>query len=136
MPTKYTAQKLPLDADPEALARAQNMESRRVQDALNKAGGTSGNPRYVTSSTYIASTDSYIFADTTGGAITLTLPLTTECMGSTFCIKRVAGANALTVQRRGSSDNIYNTSAASATSITVTTPRWLVAARRNRWEEV
>ena len=136
MPTKYTAQKLPLDADTEALARAQNIESRRVQDALNKAVGTIGNPRYITSSTYIASTDSYLFVDTSGGAVTLTLPKTTECMGATFCIKRVAGANTLTVQRRGSTDNIYDTSAASATSITVTTPRWLVAARRNRWEEV
>ena len=136
MPTKYTAAKLPIDAQPEELARAQNLESRRVQDSLNKAGGTIGNPRYIIADTYIASTDSFVFVDTTAGAVTLTLPLTTECIGNVFCIKRAAGANTLTVQRRGSSDNIYDVSASSATSITVTTPRWLVSARRNRWEEV
>lgn len=136
MPTKYTAVKLPIDADAEELARAQNLESRRVQDSLNKGGGTIGSSRYVTASTYIASTDSFVFVDTTGGAVTLTLPLTTECIGNLFCIKRVAGANTLTVQRRGSSDTLYDTSASSSTSVTVTTPRWFVSARRNRWEEV
>lgn len=136
MPLKYTAQKLPIDAEPEELARAQNLESRRVQDSLNKAGGTIGSCRFITSSTYLATTDSFVFVDTTAGAVTLTLPLTTECIGNLFCIKRVAGANTLTVQRRGSSDNLYDTSASSSTSITVTTPRWLVSARRNRWEEV
>lgn len=136
MPLKYTAQKLPIDAGTEELARAQNLESRRVQDSLNKAGGTIGNCRYVTASTYLATTDSFVFVDTTGGAVVLTLPLTTECIGNLFCVKRVAGANALTVQRRGASDTIYDTAAASSTSITVTTPRWLVSARRNRWEEV
>lgn len=136
MPTKYTAQKLPTDATPEELARSQNLEGRRVQDALNKGGGTLGSCRFITASTYIASTDSFVFVDTTAGAVTLTLPLTTECTGNLFCFKRVAGANTLTVQRRGSDDTIYDTSASSSTSITVTTPRWLVSARRNRWEEV
>ena len=136
MTTTYKAAKLPLDAEGTELARAQNVESTRVQDAINKAGGTKGSPRYVTATTFVSSTDSYVFADSTAGAIVLTLPLTTECLGSTFCFKRVAGANALTISRRGSADTLYDTSGASSTTLTVTTPRWLVAARRNRWEEI
>lgn len=66
--------------------------------------------------------DDYIFADTTGGAFAVTLPLARN--GRIITVVRVAGANTLTVARTGT--NTLN----GATSLSVTSsyaPRRLKA---------
>ena len=136
MPQRFTAQRLPLDASPEEIARAQTLEGRRVQDAMNRAGGVQGASRYITADSFLSTTDGYLYADTTAGPIVVVLLLTSECVGMVFGFKRTAGANTFTISRRGASDVILNTTGASSTSITVTTPRRLHAAKNGTWEEV
>lgn len=47
--------------------------------------------------TVSAATDYAVFADTTSGAITLTLPDATTCAGQQFALKNLDGSNAVTV---------------------------------------
>lgn len=58
---------------------------------------TQKNSRIVIASGNINYTDDYLFVDTTGGAVILTLPLAKG--GNKFTVVRIAGANNVTISR-------------------------------------
>ena len=67
-------------------------------------------PRRVTAATTLRPSDRLLLVDTTGGAVTVTLPLAQEAHADEYNVKLLAGANNVTLQRTGS-DSIYTTAA-------------------------
>lgn len=115
----------------EDVAQRANVESRRVAAAINQWGGVTRARRVVTGNTIIASTDGYVFADTTAGAVTATLPFAREYPFLEVGVKRVAGVNTYTVAAQ-SGDTIDG-----AASVTVTgTVRRFVPVDGTTWTEV
>ena len=120
----------------EGVVTQQNLEMKRVQNVLNSVAGITAAARTVTANGDIASTDFGVYADTTAGTVTMTLPYASEFQGLVLVLKRVAGANTYTVQVRGS-DTITTTAPASVSSVTPTgTPIWLHAADGTTWQQI
>jgi len=101
MPMPIRTQPIPskgMDSTDVAVATSQQL--RRVSYASAAGAGQTGARRTVTASTFISSTDTRIGVDTTGGAVTLTLPFADEYPFMRVEIERVAGANNVTVAAR------------------------------------
>lgn len=96
--------------------------TRRMNASLRQAGGFSGSGRTVTASTFLSSTDCFVWADTTAGAITLTLPFIKEYTRMWIIVERVGGANNLTISPRGS-DTIDAGGSIVVTKATMLSPR-------------
>lgn len=79
-------------------------------------GGARVPERTVSSNTTLDAQDEVVFVDTTGGAVTLTLPA--GAAGRVLAIQRIAGANNVVVQRAGS-DTIRAGSTSGLTSWTI-----------------
>lgn len=116
--------------NPRTVAQAANLEGRRLERSINQAGGTVAARRTVSADTFISSTDSYVFGDTSGGVVTLTLPKASQYPNTLLCVKRVAGANTLTLAAR-SGETIDGSA-----SVTVTTARYFIPASTTLWTEV
>lgn len=113
----------------QSLSDTSTSEFKRVQTAMNGGAGEKAGIREVTSSTFISSTDGTVLGNTTGGAITLTLPSADQYPGMRVCVKRSAGANTLTVAR-AAGDTIDG----AAANATVTTATWFQCrAGTNDW---
>lgn len=101
MPAPVRTQPVPsrnVDSTDVAIATSQRL--RQVSQASSAGAGQTGARRAVTSSTFISSTDTRIGVDTTGGAVTLTLPFADEYPFMRVEIERTAGANNVTVAAR------------------------------------
>lgn len=70
----------------------------------------------ISSSTTLDASHEFVFVDTTGGAVTLTLPA--GASGRVFAIQRIAGANNVVIQRAGA-DTIRESSTSGLTSWTI-----------------
>ena len=113
----------------QSLADTSTVEFRRVSTSINGGAGEKAGIRQVTASTFISSTDGTVLADTTLGAVTLTLPTASQYPGMRVCVKLQAGVNALTVAR-ATGDTIDGV----ALNATVTTPVWFQCkAGTNDW---
>jgi hypothetical protein len=118
----YRPQRIPSEGvDASGVAVATSVQLRRAGQATGQAAGMIGANRKVTGSTFIASTDSLVLADTTTGAITLTLPRISEYSKMQVWIKRYAGVNTLTVEPRGS-DTIDGGASVTVTAAVLLTP--------------
>ncbi len=133
----YRASNLPItDVTVEGVATQQNLEAKRVQNALNLTGGQRVNGRVLTADGPVVSTDGVVYADTTSGAVDVELLLAVEYYGIVLGFKRAAGLNAYTVTARAG-ETIIDSTGASVGSITVTTvARWLHALDADTWHEV
>lgn len=135
MPTPFRATRLPITGpeqvdNPRTVAQAANLEGRRLERSMNQGGGTVAARRTVSADTNISSTDTFVFGDTTAGAVTLTLPKAAKYPFSNFCIKRVAGANTLTLAAR-SGETIDGSA-----SVSITAAQWVVPANLTTWTVV
>lgn len=109
-----------------------NVELPRVAEANNGAGGVKAAIRTVTADSLVTSTDGTVLGDTSGGVVTVTLPLASEYPGLTVCFKRSAGASTYAVAPRGS-----DTIDGSGSALTVTTAVYLQADSANaNWVSV
>lgn len=114
----------------------QNLEMKRVQNALNSVAGLRMAARTVTSDGSISGNDGGVYADTTAAAVTMTLPFASEFVGQVLILKRIAGANTYTVQVR-TGDSITTTTPTSVTSVTVTgAAKVLHAADATTWQQI
>jgi hypothetical protein len=101
MPAPVRTQPIPSrNVDSTDVAVATSQQLRNVSQASRAGAGQTGARRTVTSSTFVSSSDTRISCDTTGGAITLTLPFADEYPYMRVEIERSAGANNVTVAAR------------------------------------
>ena len=139
MPLHYTAQKIPIvNIAPGQIAQVVNLEFQRVQNAMNLAGGSLIQNRTILASDNVSSTDGVVYADTTAGNVTATLPYASQYSGMKVGFKMVAGANIYTVQiNPNGSDTIIDATPSSQTSITVTgTVKWLHSDGISKWNQL
>lgn len=109
------------------VAAASTVVSRRMNTSLRQAGGQSGSGRTVTADTFISTTDTFVWADTTANTVSLTLPAVKEYTRMWVIVERTAGANALTILPRGT-DTID-----SGASLVVTKPVMLTPKDNATW---
>jgi len=83
------------------LTSAMNLEFRRVADSMNGGGGLKSRMRMVYVDGDIASTDGTVFGDTSGGAVTMTLPYSADYPGMLVRAKKQTGGPAFRVAPRG-----------------------------------
>jgi hypothetical protein len=114
-------------ATPESIAVAGTVLTRRLNTALQQAGGQVGAGRIVDGDTFISSTDTYIGADCSANPVTLTLPRQSEYAAMIVEVEQYAAGNTFTVQTRGS-DTIDG-----AASITVTVLTKIRAISNGLW---
>ena len=109
----------PLPATPgiaaSTVAVAAAVQQRRIGQASAAAGGSNGAARIVTGTGFIASTDTWIGADTSGSACTQYLPLQAQYTRGIYEVEQYVAGNTFTVACQGS-DTIDGSA-----SITVTT---------------
>jgi len=98
------------------LTAAMNLEFRRVADSMNGSGGRKARMRVVTVSGDVVSTDGTVFGDTTGGAVTMTLPYSADYPGMLVKAKKQTGGPAFRMAPRGT-----DTIDGAASSVVVTT---------------
>lgn len=112
------------NVDASQVAIASTISQRRMNTAINQASGIAKQNRIITASTFLSSVDGSVFADTTGGNITLTLPRVKEYTKMVITVQRKAGANTLTVAPNPlSSDTIDGGASVTVTKSTVFTPQ-------------
>lgn len=58
--------------------------------------------RLLSAAATLTAGDDVVLVTTSGGSVTLTLPLASKHQGHTFVVKKMSAANTLTVQRSGS----------------------------------
>lgn len=101
MPAPIRTQPIPSrNVDSTDVAVATSQQLRRVSQASSAGAGQTGARRSVSASTFVSSTDTRIGVDTTGGAVTLTLPFADEYAFMRVEIERIAGAASVTVAAR------------------------------------
>ena len=137
MPGNYKAAKLPVtDVDATGVATQQNVEAKRVQNAINRTAGLRIAPRTITASASGSSTDGLVYADTTAGVVNYTLTKANQYMGLNIGFKKIAGGNAFTVTPYAG-DTLTDATPASVGSITITgVARYLHVRNTTTWEEV
>ena len=114
----------------EAMLDSVNLEFGRIGTAINGGGGESTAVRTVTASGDLTSVDGTVLGDTTAGAVTLTLPTAAQYPGMRVTVKRVAGANTLTVAPRAG-DTING-----GASVAVTTAQTFQSRGTTDWQTV
>lgn len=111
------------NVDAGQVAVASTLSQRRMNTAFSQAGGSAKQNRTVAASTFLSSTDATVFADTTAGAVTLTLPRVKEYTKMEITVQRSAGINVLTVAANTlSSDTIDGAASVAVTKSTTFTP--------------
>lgn len=124
----YRATKLPItDVTVEGISTQQNLEAKRVQNAMNLAGGLRVNGRTVTADGDVSSTDGMLYGDTTSGNVTMNLLLAEEYYGALQGFKQTAGANVFTVAARAGETIIDATGASVASVVVGFAARWFHA---------
>lgn len=111
-----------------------NNQLARVGQATRTGGGQLGPCRTITANDFLASTDTFVFADVSGGSVQLTLPLLSEYSSLfAFVRQQVSGAgNSFTVvPNPGGSDTIDGNA-----SLTVTKMVMLVRYNNQKWTAV
>lgn len=88
------------DASVATVATAATVQLKLLSQGLTAGGGQNGARRIITGDTFIASTDSWVGADCTAGAITVRLPFAREYPNMIVQTGRYAGANVYTVSAR------------------------------------
>ena len=130
VPEEMTAFRDALVGVLETILDSVNTEFNRVGTSVNGAGGIATAIRTVTASTNLTSVDGTVYGNTTGGAVTLTLPTASQYPGLVLCVKRSAGANTLTVAPSGS-DTIDG-----GGSVSVTTAQYFQSNGTSGWQTV
>lgn len=72
---------------------------QRLLDLVRRGQRSRG--RLVSSATTLTAGDDTVLVDTSGGSVTITLPLAADNPGQRFDVKKMAAANTCTVQRSG-----------------------------------
>lgn len=85
------------ETSPEAVWRA----LKRLENVLGRTAQY-GSTRTTTSATTLMDSDDLLLVNTTGGNITVTLPLVASNLGRRFAVKKIAAGNTLTLDGNGS----------------------------------
>lgn len=79
------------------VAVATSNQLQRVSQASRSGAGQTGGARIITANGSVASTDTFVGADTTSNMVTLTLTKVSEYRSAIFRTQRYKGANTFTV---------------------------------------
>ena len=105
------------------VAAASTVTTERLNTSIRQAGGFNGAGRTVTASTFISSTDYFVWADCTAGNITLTLPRVSEYTRMVVFVQKIdVTANTLTVTPNGT-DTIDTAGSLAVTKTVMLSPR-------------
>lgn len=102
MPATIIPQPIPSTAGvtPSQVAVATSNQQSRIGQATRAGAGQSGGARIVSASGSISSTDTYVGADTSGAAVTLTLPKVSEYRSLIVYVEQYVAGHTLTLAAR------------------------------------